>query len=429
MGNLSALSGAPALVIFFIFNQFFTNFGLNLYPAFTFFIAYGGFYILFRLYTGNGLNTQNRNIFLFHLFLLLYAFFIFYFYELGFLQRETSSWWSISSLVKFISIIIATLVVIISPIQQIYKSLYLIRNISYFIVVGSLFYYLLEPFGIGFFSSDELAGFRYNGGINSYIVTGQFLIAGMIAHILLHQKSKFMKLLFAIGCFFFAVVATGDRTSILAMLIILSLLFYRSGFDVTPFIFKVRKNLIFLFLVPSFSVFGFFQYQSIVSGEIDAYKSTIHRAAITIRSYELFKDVFPIGAGPGSQTYLMNEKKIQTDFSEETGSTQALTAALMKEVDSFQSGVGRKQKLSPHNTYFDFLVPFGLIGAIFVFFVILTQIGALKRILFKKSNSTVILDTYMVSALLFFMFSSLFNLWWLYIIFYRVLLVKKGLVH
>ena len=150
MGNLSALSGAPALVIFFIFNQFFTNFGLNLYPAFTFFIAYGGFYILFRLYTGNGLNTQNRNIFLFHLFLLLYAFFIFYFYELGFLQRETSSWWSISSLVKFISIIIATLVVIISPIQQIYKSLYLIRNISYFIVVGSLFYYLLEPFGIGF---------------------------------------------------------------------------------------------------------------------------------------------------------------------------------------------------------------------------------------------------------------------------------------
>ena len=133
-------------------------------------------------------------------------------------------------------------------------------------------------------------------------------------------------------------VATGDRTSILAMLIILSLLFYRSGFDVTPFIFKVRKNLIFLFLVPSFSVFGFFQYQSIVSGEIDAYKSTIHRAAITIRSYELFKDVFPIEAGPGSQTYLMNEKN-PTDFSEETGSTQALTAALMKEVDSFQSGV------------------------------------------------------------------------------------------
>ena len=177
----------------------------------------------------------------------------------------------------------------------------------------------------------------------------------MIAHILLHQKSKFLKLLFAIGCFFFAVVATGDRTSILAMLIILSLLFYRSGFDVTPFIFKVRKNLIFLFLVPSFSVFGFFQYQSIVSGEIDAYKSTIHRAAITIRSYELFKDVFPIGAGPGSQTYLMNEKKNPNRFfGRDRVSTQALTAALMKEVDSFQSGVGRKQKLSPHNTYLIF---------------------------------------------------------------------------
>tara|TARA_B100000475_G_C15009767_1_gene319791 strand:- start:1352 stop:1735 length:384 start_codon:yes stop_codon:yes gene_type:complete len=121
----------------------------------------------------------------------------------------------------------------------------------------------------------------------------------------------------------------------------------------------------------------------------------------------------------------MNEEKIISDFSEEANEDSALTTALIKEIDSFQSNVGRKAKLSPHNTYVDFLVPFGISGLFFIICVLFQQISSFRRILMQKNNPTVILDSYMISGILFFMFSSLFNLWWLYLIYYRVLISKK----
>tara|TARA_Y100001970_G_C14256833_1_gene876170 strand:+ start:5488 stop:6783 length:1296 start_codon:yes stop_codon:yes gene_type:complete len=425
MGNLSALSGSPTLVLIFIINQFLTSFGISLYPAFTIFLLYGSFYIISTLNSGRGLNSTNKNLFLLHLFLLFYGFLMFYLFEISFFDRESASWWNFNSLVKFISIIVASLAVIVTPIKQIYKSIFLIRNIAYFMVIGSILYYMLPYFGINFLSSDELAGYRYNGGINSYIVAGQFIIAGLVAHILIYQNNSLTKLFFAISFFLFAIIATQDRTSIGAMLIILAILFYRSGFGLSPFVFKIRKHIVLLFLLPAIVFVANLQYQNIVSGDIDSYKSTIHRITITLRSYELFQDVFPIGGGPGSQTFLMNEEKITADFSEEDTEDSALTAALIKEIDSFQSNVGRKAKLSPHNTYVDFLVPFGISGLLFILCVLFQQIGSVKRILILKNNPTVILDSYMISGILFFMFSSLFNLWWLYLIFYRVLISKK----
>ena len=424
MGNLSALSGAPTLVLIFIFNQFLTTFGISLYPAFTVFLVYGCFYIISTLNSGHGLNSSNKNLFLLHLCLLFYGFLMFYLFEISFFDRESTSWWNFNSLVKFIAIIIASLAVIVTPIKQIYKSILLIRNIAYFMVIGSILYYMLPFFGINFFSSDELAGYRYNGGINSYIVAGQFLIAGLIAHILIYKRDSFTKLFLAISFFLFAIIATQDRTSIGAMLIILAILFYRSGFGISPFTFKIRKYIVILFLAPALIFFTNLQYQNIVAGDIESYKSTIHRITITLRSYELFQDVFPIGGGPGSQTFLMNEEKIISDFSEEANEDSALTTALIKEIDSFQSNVGRKAKLSPHNTYVDFLVPFGISGLFFIICVLFQQISSFRRILMQKNNPTVILDSYMISGILFFMFSSLFNLWWLYLIYYRVLISK-----
>ena len=190
MGNLSVLSGAPALVLIYISNLFLTNFGLNLYPAFTLFLAYGSFYIISTLNSGHGLNPRNKNLFLLHFVLLVYGLLMFYLFEVGFFSRESPSWWSINSLVKFLSIIIASMAVIVTPINRITKSISIIKNISYFMIFGSIWYYLMTPLGLNFFSSDAQAGYRYNGGINSYIVAGQFLIAGFVAHVLFNQKAK-----------------------------------------------------------------------------------------------------------------------------------------------------------------------------------------------------------------------------------------------
>ena len=425
MGNLSALSGAPALVLIYISNLFLTNFGISLYPAFTLFLAYGSFYIISTLNSGHGLNSRNKNLFLLHLVLLFYGFLMFYLFEIGLFDRESSSWWGINSLVKFISIIIASLAVIVTPINRIIKSISIIKNISYLMIFGSALYYLFTPLGWNFFSSDELAGHRYNGGINSYIVAGQFLIAGFIAHILFYQKAKSIKLLMAAAFFGFAIVATSDRTSIGGMFIIFGILFYKSGFGISPFIFQIRKHIVLLFIVPTISLFSFLQYQNISSGNFAEYQSTLHRLAITIRSYEIFNEVFPIGGGPGSQTFLMNEKKINAEFIEGDTEDVGLTSKLTEQIESFQAKVGKGSTASPHNTYVDFLVPFGVMGLFFVLCVLLVQLGSVKRLLFNKNNPTVVLDSFAVSGMFFFMFSSLFNLWWLYLIFYRMLISKK----
>lgn len=425
MINLTALSGAPFLVLVYVVNLFLTNFGFNLYPAFTIFSTYGTYYIISTLNNGQGLNKRNKYLFSLHLVLLFYGFFMFYLYEVGLLERETPSWWGFNSLLKFISIIIASLAVIVTPMGKIIKSISIIKNISYFMILGAIIYYVIKPLGINFLSSDELAGYRYNGGVNSYIQTGQFLIAGFISHVLLYQKSKLRKILFAALLFTLAIFATQDRTSIGALLIIFGILFFRSGFGLSPFNFQIKKSVVILFLIPAILGFGFLQYQNFTSGNFESYKSVIHRLTISLRSYELFQETLPAGSGPGSQTFLMNENRINLELFEEDEEVEGLSSLLVNEVDSFQANVGSGLKLSPHNTYVDFLVPFGLMGLFFVICVIGIQLGAMKRILFNKNNSTVILDSFAISAFLFLMLSSLFNLWWLYLIFYRILISEK----
>lgn len=426
MGNLSVLSGAPTLVLIYFVNLFLTNFGLNLYPAFGLFMVYGIYYIFSTLSAGNGLNKRNRNIVLLHLGILFYAFFVFYLFELGFISRPSQSWWSLTSLAKFASIIIASIAVIITPIDKIIRSIKIIKNFSYLMIFGSIWFYMTTPLGLNFFSSDELAGYRYNGGINSYIIAGQILIAGFISHALLNKKDNAFRLFIAAICFGFAVFSTKDRTSIGSMLIIFTILLYRSGFGISPFIFQLRKSAVLLLLAPISMVFIFSQAQNVTAGELGAYKSAFHRLAISIRSYQLFTEVFPIGGGPGSQTFLMNENEINAEFMElETRDEENIQSMITREIESFQINVGTGEKLSPHNTYVDFLVPFGLMGLFFVLCILRAQLKSLKRILFDRYNKSIILDSFAVSAFLFLMFSSLFNLWWFYMIFYRLSLSKS----
>ena len=425
MGKLGTLSGVPVLVIIYVSNLFLTNFGLPMYLAYALLLAYGSFYIVTMLNSGHGLNSGNKNLFLLHFALLAYGLIIFLLFEIGFLSRESPSWWSVDSFAKFLSIMIASITVIVTPIDRVTHSILIIKNISYLMIFGSVFYYLFMPFGWGFFSSDFLAGHRYNGGINSYIIAGQFLIAGFVAHVLFNQKASPVKLFTAVACFGFGIVATNDRTSMGSLLIIFGILWFRSGFGVSPFIFQSRKSLILLFLVPITLFLAISQYQNVVSGSIESYKSSLHRLTISIRSYELFQEVFPIGAGPGSQTFLMNETKIKAEFLEGDTKGDDLTGLITKEISGFQAKVGKGFTMSPHNTYVDFLVPFGAMGLFFVLCILRVQLGAVKRLFFDKNNPTVIVDAFAVSGLLFLMFSSLFNLWWIYLIYYRMLISKK----
>ena len=423
MVNLSVFSGAPVLVIIYTINLFLTNFGLNLYPAFAIFLVYGSFYIISRLNSGHGLNPRNKNLFLLHFVLLAYGLLMFYFFEMGVLSRESNGWWSLASFVKFLSIIIASIAVILTPIERITKSISIIKNVSYIMVFGALWYYLTTPLGLNFLASDELAGYRYNGGIDSYIVAGQFLIAGFVGHMLFNQEAKPTKLLIAIACFGFAIIATKDRTSIVSMLIILAILFYRSAFGISPFNFQFRKTIVLLILIPLISFFAISQYQNFLTGNLDAYKSAFNRLTISIRSYEIFRDVFPIGSGPGSQTFLMTKQETNADFLDQE--EEGISSIISDEIKSMNVYVGTDYKLSPHNTYVDFLIPFGALGLFFVFCVLRVQIGSIKRLLFDRDNPRVILESFAVLGLLFLMFSSLFNLWWLYLIYYRMLISRQ----
>ena len=288
-------------------------------------------------------------------------------------------------------------------------------------IFGALLYYFTNPLGLGFFSSDELAGNRFNGGINSYIVAGQILIAGLISHLILNQKAKLSKIFVAVIFFIIGIMATKDRTSILGMLIVLGILLYRSGFGVSPFNFSIRKHIVLLLIVPTLSIFATLQYQDLASGNYDAYKSTFARIAISIRSYEMFQEVFPIGGGPGSQTFMMLEERIKGEFLEE-GDEDSISYQVLKDVEGFQANVGSGTKLSPHNTYVDFLVPLGGVGLLFVLGILSIQVSSFKKIFLTKRSSTTILDSFFVSGMFVFMFSSLFNLWWFYIIFYRLMI-------
>jgi hypothetical protein len=339
----------------------------------------------------------------------------------GIFSRPNNSWWLPNSFFKFVALIIASLVVVLTPLDQIMKSLNILKNIGYLMVLNSILYFLLMPFGENFFSSDYLSGHRFNGGINSYIVAGQFVVAGLVAFLYLNQNAGKVRIFAGTVAFLMAGFATNDRTSIVSMLIILMLILFRSGFKVPPMNFRFPKSLlVFLFISASFGVVSATS-NALDTRDFDSVKSTLHRMVITLRSYELFLEVLPTGSGPGSQTLLMYENPIRMQIESGEADQSVFAGLIVKEMGGFRNSVGSGNRLSPHNTYFEILIPFGVAGLLFVIFVLFFQIMALKRLLFRKNNRTVILDSYAVSGIMFFMFSSLYNLWWLYVIYYRML--------
>ena len=425
MREIGVPSGAPLLVIIYIINLFLTNFGAPMYLAYSFFIFYGAYYVFIRLHSGHGFKLTDKRIFFLHFILISYVLIMYSLYATEALPRGNIHWWNQNSTFKSLSLLTASFAVLLTPIRNIIKSLVIIRNFSYFMIFESFIFYLLSPFGENFLSSDFLSSHRFNGGVNSYIITGQLLLAGFVAHLQLSDRLSLSKLLGILILFTLAIIATKDRTTILSLFIILALLFYRMGFEASPFLFKLKKSTILSILIPAVLVVSLIQVQQLTNGNLDAYKSTLNRAVLTMRSIELFKESFPFGYGPGSQTYLMYDRKIDMSISKDRRQENIIQSALAKEVKNWEQRVNSGEKNSPHNTYFDYLVPYGALGLWFVVSIWLIQIGSLKRLLFGKESSTNYLDSFIVSSMVFFIFSSLSQLIWLYLIYYRMLRYKK----
>ena len=424
--NYKFPSGAPLIVIFYLFNLFLTNFGLPLYPAYSFFFYYGLFYLTLHLSVGSGIKISEKKIFFMHLFIIFYLVAMYLFHAAGLIERENIHIWNFNSSLKYLSILIASLVVIVTPMKNIIKSLVIIRNTSYLIIFLAFNHLLLKLFGLNFLTSDFLSGYRFDGGLNSYIMAGQFLLAGFIAHLQLSSKLKFNNFLKILAFFGIAIIATKDRTTILSMIIILTALLFRSGYGVNPFLFKIPKSIILITVMPAILSFFFLQAQIVNSGNIDTYKSTINRVVLAIRSYEIFRESFPLGYGPGSQTYLMYDAKISQSF-DEGSEGSVLSSALVKEIKNWEQRAGSsEERNSPHNTYFDILIPFGAVGLLFVICIFAIQFKAFVRLFYlKNSINTVYLDSFFLSSCVFFLFSSLSHIIWLYIIFYRVFLYRS----
>ena len=72
------------------------------------------------------------------------------------------------------------------------------------------------------------------------------------------------------------------------------------------------------------------------------------------------------------------------------------------------------------------LIPFGAVGLLFVICIFAIQFKAFVRLFYSKNTSnTVYLDSFFLSSCVFFLFSSLSHIIWLYIIFYRVFLYRS----
>jgi len=339
-------------------------------------------------------------------------------YELEFVVRPNEFWWNQESSFKFLSIIAASVAVIVTPIEKIIKSINIVRYVSYFIIFESFIYYIL-PTGDNFFSTDVRTGYRFEGGLGSYIITGQLLLAGMVSHFHIKNKQKIFKVILLVFLYGGAIIATQERTALLSFALLILVLFYRSGFSKSLFLFRINKSIISVIIVSIFLSVAFLQYKQSDAERYDFYKSTYNRAILWIRSYELSKEVFPFGSGPGTQTYSMFEEAVKMDTSKVFSFSNSIKEALVIEETNFKKKMSNNHTSSPHNTYFDYLTPIGAIGLFYVFSIFYIQMLSLKRLLINRNNSRVFLDSLIISSLIFFMLSSLGALMWFYLIFYR----------
>ena len=412
MRSINAFYGAPVLVIFYVISLFLTNFGFGLEIYYTIALFYSLTHLFFRKNLRYKGVKNTKHAILLQSLLIIYVVFIYLIHELGLMERISPVYWELNSSLKYLSIAFSSVVILIAQKEELIKSLIIIKYVSYFIIIASFLFYIL-PNSFNFLASDAASKYRFNGGINSYIIAGQFLIAGCISHLYLSKNLTKGSVFLWLALFMFAVIATKDRTSILSLSIVYLILIYRSTLIYPIFLFRVRRSIFIIFLTFSSLYLSFYLFQNTNESTI---KSTMHRIVLSVRSYQLFQESFPIGFGPGTQAKLMFDKDI-VEFGLMGGLYQD---NISRELNNFHSFINTDRVVSPHNTYFEYATPFGFLGLLYILGILSVQLTSIKDIFIKKDNSNVFFDSFAVSSLIFFNYSSLGGFFWIYLIYYKV---------
>jgi len=420
MLSLNKFHGAPVIIFIFAGASLSTQFGAPFYYAYPLFLIYSLLYILLQVCKCGKVKVENKKIFLLHFVLVAYVILCFLFIELSEVDNlGLPHIWEQNSILAYLSILLANIVVLITPMKKIISSLNIIKYISYYLILESFFFYVL-PDSMNIFRADHEAGYRFDGFLfNSYTITAIFLLSGYVIQFQLCKTISRKRAVVAFIIFFAAILATKERTSILAFLIINILIYYRTVFRYSPFLFKTKKSVFVIYSIFIFIILPFVLLTNVVQRDNPfSFKSTLARIALNIRSLEIVKYTMPFGSGPGSQVRLMYSDTIKTDILSTSIPfiNGEMADKLMIEKEYIVTQMSRGAPMSTHNTYFDHMISLGIFGLLIVILTFYLQIKSIFRLIFIKYNNTIFFDAFLFGSFILFMFTSLLNILWVYLL-------------
>jgi len=290
------------------------------------------------------------------------------------------------------------------------------------VVVESFLFFVL-PDSLNMFRSDLEAGFRFNSLLlNSYLMTGLFLLIGYVVHLFYLRGMSRGRMLMSFFIFLFAILQTKDRSMILSYMIVNLIVLYKE-FSCSYYTMNRKKKLIIVFSLLFFVVSLPYYYMTYISDRDDilSFKSSLVRAVLVYRSFEVFENVLPVGGGPGSQVRLMFDDSIPTDvLDSDFGILDDLFSDdMLVEKRYLVAHMGTGRTMSPHNTYMDHLVSLGLLGVVMVAAILIIQLRALINT-FKKCNCSMYhMDAFFVASIIIVSYTSFINSLWLFVLMYR----------
>lgn len=419
--NINSLWGAQGLIFIFIFCSILTKFNIPFHLFFIFSAAYSVVYLSTTLF------KNNSSAVAFHFLILIYVILVFLFSQIVDINvNGLPHFWNWKSASVFISSLFAHLVVLKTPNTNIIKTIMFIRNISFFMIIESIFSFIL-PVHFNFFISDYSAGYRFTSLLTpGYVFTGLFLVLGYGSFLHLNSSSR-SKIFLIFLLFCFAIIQTKDRTSILTFVVLNVFVLYKSS-NSRFLVQNILKKISFIFKVFLVLILVYFSMSNLTDRtNFMSISSSIDRFVLFVRGVNISKEVLPIGAGPGSQARLMTSYKIPFNqrLSDEDWRLFLQTNDLKNDYAYSKANMKYKitsiksQNLSSHNTYLDFTISLGWVGVLIVSCILFIQIRSFLLLTFYNRSNIYFLDAIFASSIIIFMFTSFVNFIFLLLIFYK----------
>lgn len=408
-----------ALLYIFIGVMFLGRFGVSssiIYPAF---LVYSLLFIAVVFLKKSGTCIYNRYMFISLVLVVVYVVLVYFYMKLDGAADDVV--WRNESVMAYVSVVLVQIMVLLAPDHRIFYAFKTIKYFSYFIVLES-FFYLVLPSGFNIFMSDMESGYRFSSFfLNSYLLTGLFLISGYVVHFFYNNDRGTMERMVVFLLFLFAILQTKDRSMILSFVMLNLLLFFKIYFykkDRTRVVSKVSLGVILCFVL----ILPYYYLTNISDRDnVTSIKSTLMRVVLVYRSYEIFEYMLPFGGGPGSQVRLMIDSKVPTSsLNSDFGMLDDVFGEeLHKEKLGLVAHFDTNRGISTHNTYMDHLVSLGIVGGFMVLSIVFLQLKALFQLLKRGNEEYSSLNAFFVSSIVIFSFTSFINILWFFVLMYR----------